>query len=528
MVLAIDGYSTIIDTNFKDFCSIEETIDDNMMNGFLEVCSEEIKTTLITQFGLSQFFDHFKDGGNVATVHNAKKDIFPDKQIEMQFKEIYNRKNYDQKLPEIRKREFKKDKDIKSYLTNKTLKKDGSTHADHIVSAKEIHSNNEARLYMDKKERSDMAQSNENIQFLESNINQSKNDKDLINWKNTVRGDNDKTNQDHFNVNKKQAKKYHKDAHKFLNKEMMNKKVNIIKSAGIKQGFDMGKKQVIGIFIYESIDLFFIMSSDLINKWKKSITIDEKISAFKETLLDSINITIFKFEKIKSTIIQTFFTGVSSGFIANILTFLINQVMTTCKLISKVLNDSIYALIRAFKLMAKRPKEMSFKEACREAIKIVAAAITASTGVILTEGIKKFLLTTPLAPFANEMSIVIGATLTGIITALVLYLIDNYRQVIVRISYEMNLIMKYTKVTKREIEQAYLNTLYEVDEIYNKVLIKILDEYRELNRLMNLAYDFNQLASVTFNNSIKYSEYSGVNKKNILCSLSEIDDFFLN
>lgn len=528
MKLDIDGYSSVIDSNFKEFCSIKETIDDEMMNDFLRVCSQEVKKTIITQFGLSQFFDHFNQGGNIATVYNANKGIFPDKQIETQFKEMYNRKNYEKKLPGIRKEAFKKDEDVKSYLTSKTLRKDGNTHADHIVSAKEIHLKDEARLYMSKEERADMAQSKENIEFLEGNINQSKNDNDLLKWKDTVRRDNGKTNQENFDIDDKNAKKYHKDANKFINKEIRNQKLNIIKNTGIKQGLDMGKKQVIGMFMYETLDLFYIMSFDLVNSWKRTTTIKEKVYAFKETSLDSINIAIIKFKKLKSNIVQTFITGVSSGFIANLLTFLINQITTTFKSLAKVLNDSVYALISAFKLMVRRPKEMSFEQASKEATKIVTAAIMASMGVVITEGLKKFLLSTPLAPFADEVGIVIGATLTGIVTALVLYIMDNYRDVIKGIGNEMESLIKYTQITTKEIEQAYLKTIGEIDEIYNKILTEVLDEYIELNRLMSLAYDFNKLASVTFENSVKYAEHLNVNKKDILYSLNDTDDFFLN
>lgn len=526
-VKANDAYSAIIDENFKEYCSIEEIIDDTLMDEFLQICSEEIKRTIITQFGLSQFFDYFKDGGNIATLHNAKKGIFPDKEIERQFKEIYDRTNYDQKLSLIRKEKFKKDSDVKSYLTNKKIKKDGSTHADHIISAKEIHLNDDARLYMSKEHRSEFSQSDDNIEFLEGNINQSKNSKDLLEWKDTIRRDNAKTNQEHFNIDGEAAKKYHRNAHNVLKKEIRNQKIRAIGSTGMNQALNMGKKQVIGMFIYEVIDFFFIMSFDLIDSWKESLTINEKVSAFKEILLDSINITIIKFEGLKSNIIQTFLMGLSSGFIANLLTFLINHVLTTFKSMGRVLNDSIYGLMRAFKLMINRPGDMSFEEASKEATKIVAAAITASTGIILTESIRNFLLTTPLSPLSNEIAIIIAGTITAIFTALVLYLMDNYRQVIRKISNEMNLIMKYSKITKEEIEQAYLKTLNEVDEIYNEILFVILEEYKDLDKLSSLAYDFNLLASETFDNSIKYAEHSGVNKDDILYSASDIDDFFL-
>lgn len=527
MKLSIEGYSEIIDSNFKEFCSIKETLDDDLMDAFLGVCSGEVKKTLVTQFGLSKFFDHFKDGGNVATVHNANKNIFPDKQTEGQFKEMYDRKNYDKELPNIRREAFKEDKDVKSYLTNKTLKKDGSTHADHIVSAKEIHSNDEARLYLNKQQKGSMAQSKENIEFLEGNINQSKSDKDLLKWKDTVRRSG-KTNEEHYGIDGVNAEKYNKDARKFVNKEIRNHKVSVIANTGVQQGISMGKKQVIGMFIYEAIDIFFIMSFDLANKWKNSISIDQKISNFKETLVDSINITVDKMKKIKSNIVQTFLTGISSGFISNLLTFIINQFATTVKSLTKVLNDSIHALINAFKILVKRPKGMSFKDACKKASKIISVAVTASLGVVLTEGIVTYLLTTPLAPFAQEVGTVIGATITGIVTALVLYLMNNYREVFGEMSKEIKLVMQYAKVTTEQIEQSYLKTIKEIDEIYSSILIGILNEYKEVNRLMSLAYDFNQLSCVLFDNSIQYAEHLKVDKNKVLVDISDIDDFFLN
>ena len=527
MELAIDGYSRIIDHNFKEFCSIRKTIDENTMDNFLDVCRKEVSQNILTQFGLSQFFDHFKDGGDVATVHNAKKNIFPSKEVEARYKEVFDRSIYENELPKKRKELFKNQKEVKSYLTGKRLKKDGSTHLDHIVSAKEVHSMDEARLYMTNKDRSAMAQDNRNLKPLESNINQSKNDKNLEEWMNIERK-NGKKNKEHFAIDESAGVKQNRKSRKYINNTVRKHKLQTIGSTGINQGINMGKKQVMGLFIYEVIDGFFILSSDLISNWKSTKTIAEKKELFKGTLHDSINIAILKFNNIKDNIIQTFLTGLSSGFLANLITFIINQFATTLKSMVKIINDSIHALIRAFKLLVNRPNNISFETASKEAVKIIGAAMLASGGVIFSESISKFVATTPLAPFANPIGMVLGATLTGLITALMLYTIDNFRDIIHNLGLEISEAIKYTKIKTSEIESLYLKTINDIDELYNKILQTMLKEYKEMADLRKLAYDFNILSSNRFSASIEYTRLLKVEEDEIIKSHKDLENFFFN
>jgi 5-methylcytosine-specific restriction endonuclease McrA len=130
----------------------------------------------------------------------------PDKQKHDAYKnsqEKFDRKPYDKDLPQKRKELFKKDGDITSEYTGNKLRKDGSTHLDHVVAAENIERNSKANLFMDQNQRVDMANSKENLVACEGDINQSMGKKDKKDWVDQQRKkDPGKTNKESFGVDK--------------------------------------------------------------------------------------------------------------------------------------------------------------------------------------------------------------------------------------------------------------------------------------------------------------------------------------
>lgn len=529
MELVIDEYSNIIDENFKDFCTIEKTMDEQTIDEFLGICKDEVSRNILVEFGLSQFYDNFKDGGNVATIHNAEKSIFPNEEIEMRYKQSYKdaERHYRDKIPDTRKESFKKKDEIKSYLTGENLPKDGRMHMDHVKSAKKIHDMDEARLYMTDEERGAMAQDERNLKPLEQRLNQSKNDKDMAEWLDKERS-NGQTNEEYFSIDREKALREYEKSNRFINRTVNFKKYSTIGAEGARQGLIMGEKQVIGLILFEFTNGFFELSKSIFQQWNYKKTLEEKIGLFEETIIEAINITIIKFNNIKDNVVQTFIIGLSSGFMANLITFIINQFATTMKAMTKMINDSIYAIIRAFKLVVTRPNGISSRDAIREAIKIVTAAILASGGVMLTQTFILFLKTTPLAPFADTVGGVLGATLTGLITALSIYTIDNFRNIIHDIGANLANTIQYAQISAAEIESSFLNTLSQIDELYKDILANMYKEYKEMASLREMAYDFNMLSCERFNASIKYAEFLGVNEEKTIKSDKDLEDFLFN
>ncbi|MNW41844.1 hypothetical protein D3C74_189980 [compost metagenome] len=214
----------LVEVDLKEIILNEGTLQNSHIKKLLLQYKETVLTTIISQFGLGPIFDSYKNGGNVTTLHNAEKGIFANKADEDQYTEAFDRGNYEKDFPKKRKLNFQTSIEITDDYTGKVLKKDGTTHLDHVISAKAIHSNNGARLYMNAEQRDEMATSERNLAWTDSSLNQSKNDKDLEQWMDREnKRSPGKTNAQHYEINREAAVKKNIEACKVDRKESRNK-----------------------------------------------------------------------------------------------------------------------------------------------------------------------------------------------------------------------------------------------------------------------------------------------------------------
>lgn len=75
-------------------------------------------------------------------------------------------------------------------------------------------------------------------------------------------------------------------------------------------------------------------------------------------------------------------------------------------------------------MIANPPEHMSSDEVFRQVTKIIAGVVTMSLGMLFEESVNAFLVSTGM-PYAGAVSQVITGLLTGIISALVIYGLDN-------------------------------------------------------------------------------------------------------
>ncbi|EEL47030.1 ECF transporter S component [Bacillus cereus] len=520
----------LLEGDLREFAAIDTY---KVEQGHIEKLVEEYKgvmlTTIINQFGLGPYLDSFKNGGNVTTLHNAQNDVFSNEADAGRYKESFNRKNYEKDFPQKRKRKFQMSDSIYDDYTGKQLSKDGSTHLDHVVSAKSIHSNDEARLYMNDEERNKMATSEENLAWTNSSLNQSKNDKDLDDWMDLENRKNpDKTNAEHYEVNRDAASEKNKEAIKHVSDTVKNAKVsyytkNVI-STGVDQGYNMGKKQAIGLLIYEFQLALTAELKGYFENFKAYKTIKNKIAEFKN-VCGRVSKRVLSKAK---DILIAFGEGFIGGFIANIVTIFINTFATTAKNIARILNDGLHALIKAFKLLVAPPKGISMKEAVVEASKIFTTAIVGSVGVILTEAFSVYLKTTPFSPFADLIAGVFGGILTGIVSVTLVYVIDNFQNILRGIGEAFQLIKYQLTMSAEKVRDIYHQAISGVEEEYRLILNRIYQEYEELDRLQDFAFDCGALSNVQFENSIKLAKAHSVTHEEIVLTESDIDDFFIN
>lgn len=127
-------------------------------------------------------------------------------------------------MQRARKERFKDEVPITDGYTNQTLERDGQSHIEHVISAKELHDDDWLRLYLDVDEHKDLANSDNNKTWTNASLNKSKQDQDLIKWMETPStNDETKTNAQYYKVDKKQAKELYSQAHRERNKRLYNK-----------------------------------------------------------------------------------------------------------------------------------------------------------------------------------------------------------------------------------------------------------------------------------------------------------------
>lgn len=244
---------------------------EQQMSFLLGRCRSSVLASMAGPFGLGSVVAAFdKPGGNVTTVHNAENDVFANESDRKRYQVEFDRNDYEGGgLGPKRKELFQKQDQIHDAYKGTETPKDGRTHLDHVISAKEIHEDKWLRLSTDSKLRDDIATSKSNLVPTDSALNQSKNAKDLMEWMNAKRKDGT-TNAEYFNVDKEKAKLVYDQAKsnfqvektlavtKHLGKELCH--------TGSQEAAKMGLQQSFGLLLTEFFCAAFDEISDAYNE----------------------------------------------------------------------------------------------------------------------------------------------------------------------------------------------------------------------------------------------------------------------
>ena len=89
------SFKSLIEIDIKEIVVNDQHIKENHIKQLLDKYKETVGTTIIQQFGLRPFFDNYKDGGNVTTLHNAETGVFANNQDAERYNQSFDRKNYE-------------------------------------------------------------------------------------------------------------------------------------------------------------------------------------------------------------------------------------------------------------------------------------------------------------------------------------------------------------------------------------------------------------------------------------------------
>jgi hypothetical protein len=393
-------------------------------------------------------FINTQDGGSVTTTHNFEQGVVanPDDQAKYdsfvannngskEWSEARRETGYDKALPEKRKQKFKEDGPLIDDYNNREIHKDGRTHADHVVSAKEIESSAKNHLHMTSEERAKMACDESNIAFTDGRINQSKGEKTMGEFLDPESGRVEKYGLDREKMLKKDGK-----ARKTINTTVdlaaLKKYSNELLETGGKDAAKMVAYSAIGAIMKEFTQELF-SAIKYVFKNRKTMSLKKMLSTFKERMAKVL-------ENLKAKWIDIFKGSFEAGitaFFSNLLVFSINLFATTLKKFVSMIRAGFVSLVQAVKIIANPPAGMSAEEARFQAVKVLMAGLIGAASLGLSGAIEVFLQSIPgLQPLmmfpipgdgrtvSDIVAVTLSALLGGVLTTTVLYLMDGFRR----------------------------------------------------------------------------------------------------
>lgn len=427
-------------------------------------CQREVVAQIIGPFGLSMAMFEDKNGGNVTTLHNFERadDDFvateSDKALHANSRREYSvdvRSEYEIKTEEAAKGaggktwEEKRAEKIacgKDEYTGRAVSTDGTielgdgrvvrAELDHVGSIGEFHGNKKAHLGLGDVKRDEQTgelkvdsrrmraavNDDKNLALTNQPLNGSKSDNELEEWAARERPDGT-TNAEKFEIDEKlmaeksQAAKKHLES--TVDRALLKKQAIELLHTGGRQALQMGLRQAMGVLLTELVNGLFNEIKTLIKHGVEK----------GKSLLEEIRERLFKViqsvaKKIPDAAAQLFHGGVS-GFMSNLLTFVLNSFLSTAKRFVTAIREGLTGLYRAFKMILFPPEHLSDDEALQEGLKILTAVVISSVGIILTESVATFMATVPfLKEIADIVTSVVMGILTGLLTAFLAYQID--------------------------------------------------------------------------------------------------------
>lgn len=407
--------------------------DDKQMDLLLGNCKKSVLSSVVGPFGLGAVVAKMdKDGGNITTVHNAENDIFANENDRDRYTVTYNRKDYeDGGFNSKRKQLFQNNEKVIDAYRGVEIPKDGRTHLDHIISAKTIHDDKLLKLSTNKQQRDKIATNSENLVPTDSSLNQSKNDHDLKEWMNASRKDGT-TNAEHYGIDKNLADDVYSTAQnqfRFEKSLAVGKHFGAeIAKTGAQEGAKMGLQQAVGLLLTEFFSAAF---DEIIDVYKNGFSDSLKCQSFFEALRTRLNRVAERISARWKDALIAFKDGAISGFLSNLVTMLINMLVTTGKRIVRVIREGFMSIMNALKMVLFPPEGMTYAEAGDAALKLLATGITVSLGILAEEVVEKSVSAfftaniPPLAPYAGMVSTVFVGAMTGIASALLVYALDK-------------------------------------------------------------------------------------------------------
>ena len=361
-----------------------------------------------------------------------------------------------------------------------------STDMDHTVSAGEIIRDPEANAHMTKEEQIAFANSEANLNEMDSGQNRSKGDKSMTDWLDNPNKNGQKPNEI-FDISEEQDKKYReKDAearaeYEKQKKEGEQRSIETGKQSQKEEAMRIGGKALRSVVM----GLLASLIKDIIRKlisWFRSG--NRKLSTFIDSIKKAIKSFVSNLKEHLLNAGNTLVTTIATAIFGPVIG-MIKKAWIFLKQGYKSVKDAI--------LFLKNPanKNMPFSLKIMEVGKIVIVGLTAGGAIVLSEVIEKGLMSIPgfafeiplLGSLASLIGMFLGALVSGIIGALALNLIDK---LIAKKLKKINTQQQIEKKNEILATQSQLNKVVEkkVENTRNDTISSIKERHAEAADIM--------------------------------------------
>lgn len=378
---------------------------------------------------------NLKKDAHIQTTENFEKGKIASHNTKIDYQKRYD--DYQERFQKDENGEIKTKVDRRSGKVQKVLhenarddfdkgrdKGSASVHKDHTVPTAEINRDAEANAHLSREGQVAFANSQKNLNDLDSSANQSKGDSSMNDWLSSERDG--KKPSERFNINEDELREQDRVA-----REEYEKK----KQEGIQKSIESGKQshkeeafRITGKALRTAVMLMFTeFIKELISKLIKWLKLAQKnLNTLMEHIKEAISSFISK--------LKTHLKNVGNSILTTIFTVIYGPIIGTIKKVWILLKQGWKSVKDAIKYL-KNPDNQDQPLGVRllETGKIVMAGLSAVSAIVLGETIEKSLMTIPflaveiplLGSLANLIGLFAGGLTAGIIGAIAINLIDK-------------------------------------------------------------------------------------------------------
>lgn len=361
-----------------------------------------------------------------------------------------------------------------------------NTQMDHTVSAGEIIRDPAANAHMTRDEQLAFANSEKNLNLMDSAANQSKGDSTMTEFLDSER--NGQKAAERFDIDEEALRKKDKEAreeYEKQKKEAEERSVKAGKKSQKEEAFRIGGKALRAVAMQLLAELVREIIGKLV-KWFK----EAKKSV--DTLIESLKTAIKSFvSKLKTHMVNA-----GNTLLTTIATAIIGPVVGTIKKVWMMLKQGWKSLKKAVSFL-KDPKNKNMPISLKllEVGKIVVAGLSGVGALVLGEVIEKGLMTIPifaveiplLGSLANVVGIFMGSVVAGIIGAIAINLIDKATE---KKRKQINSEYQVEKSNEILTTQKKIKIVNEIqlENDKNQASLNITDRHTETGNVMKEAY----------------------------------------